>query len=472
MEFSKALQLLLAATGLCVSAPADDGSWPHFLGPNFDATTVTVPLLEAFPEDGLPILWERERGASYACPVIADDHLVYFHRQDGKETIECLDPETGKEKWAHAYAVDYQDRYGFAEGPRSSAVIDGDRVFTAGVTAQLHCLDLKTGEVVWKRDLMEDFSVPQYFFGYGPTPFVWKDRLIVNVGGKKDGKGVCVAAFDKKTGKTLWTYEDEWGASYASPVVTTLHGKPVALVMAGGESRPSHGGLLVLDADDGEMLARYPWRSKKYESVIASTPLPLSGNRVFISECYELGSTALEFDEDFAITQLWSQPEFGLHWMMPIRLGDHLYGFAGRNPPDTQFKSIDAGTGIIAWRDDMMWQVPAPPNPRRPNAPARMMNEGLFRGSLLKAGERIFALGEDGILAEMKLTPKGPEVLQKTRLFTAREAWTLPALYKGRFYVVQNANDGLTGKAKRLICYDLRVKENAVSKDPATTSPR
>jgi hypothetical protein len=85
------------------------------------------------------------------------------------------------------------------------------------------------------------------------------------------------------------------------------------------------------------------------------------------------------------------------------------------------------------------------------------MNEGLFRGSLLRAGERIFALGEDGIFAELKLSPDGPETVQRTRLFTAREAWTLPALHQGLLYVVQNTGDSISGKGKRLICYDLRA---------------
>ena len=143
-----------------------------------------------------------------------------------------------------------------------------------------------------------------------------------------------------------------------------------------------------------------------------------------------------------------------------LRLGDHHYGFSGRNPPDTQFMGLGLKSGEIVWRNDMIWQVPAPPNPRRPNAPPRMMNEGLFRGSLLQTGKRIFALGEDGIFAELKLTPNGPETLQKTRLFTAREAWTLPALHQGLLYVVQNTNDSRTGKQKRLICYDLRATAN------------
>ena len=41
--------------------------------------------------------------------------------------------------------------------------------------------------MIWRRDLQADYGTPQGFFGYGPTPLPWQDRLIVNVGGKKAG---------------------------------------------------------------------------------------------------------------------------------------------------------------------------------------------------------------------------------------------------------------------------------------------
>jgi outer membrane protein assembly factor BamB len=252
-----------------------------------------------------------------------------------------------------------------------------------------------------------------------------------------------VAAFDKKTGKMLWEVEDVWGASYASPVVATIRGKDCALVLAAGESRPAHGGLLTIDVGTGQVYDRYPWRARKYESVLASSPLVIDDSRVFISECYELGGVLLKYDEQRRSKPLWKQREFGMHFMMPIVKDGHLFGFAGRNPPDTEFKCVNLETGEMAWTKDYRWQKDG-------------QVEGLFRASLLQAGKRFLALGEDGILVELELSPEGSKEVQRTRLFTAREAWTLPSLYKGRLYVVQNTVDGVTGKKRRLVCYDLR----------------
>ena len=429
-----------------LAARATTADWPHFLGPRFNATTPEGPLLDRWPESGPRKVWEIKTGEGYACPAIVRGRLVQFHRVGEKETLDCLDPETGRRFWRFDYPVSYEDRYGFSPGPRSSAVIDGDRVYVAGVTALVHCLDLATGKVLWRRDLGAEFAVPQYFFGYGPTPFVWRDRLIVNVGGKgrDDGKrGTCVAAFDKLTGRTLWELEDAWGADYASPVVATLRGRDVALVYAGGESRPSAGGLLVVDPQTGQLLERFPWRARMYETAVAATPVALDDRRVLVSESYEKGGTLLAFDAGLKATPLWAQRDFGLHWMMPLQRDGYLYGYAGRNPPDTEFRCVELATGKVMWANDTRFQEAG-------------RTQSFFRGTLLQAGNRVFSLGEDGLFAEFELSPKGLVIRQRTRLFAAQSAWTLPALHRGLLYVAQNDRDARDGTPRRLICYDLR----------------
>jgi outer membrane protein assembly factor BamB len=420
--------------------------WPHFLGPHFNATTLESPLLEKWPAAGLTVVWEAERGEGYSCPVIAEGRLFNFHRVAGKETVDCHDPATGKTWWSFSYAAEYLDRYGFNAGPRSSAVVNEGRVYAIGVNARMHCLSADKGELLWQRDLKKEYGIPQNFFGYGSTPLIYQDMTIVNVGGSDGAEGgVCVAAFDKRTGKTLWEVRDKWGASYASPVVAKICGKPCALVLAAGESKPAHGGLLTIDVATGKLLDRFPWRASKYESVLASTPLVIDDKRVFISECYEIGGVLIEFDETLKSKVVWKQREFGMHFMMPLKIGGHLYGFAGRNPPDTEFKCASLETGEVVWTKDYRWDRDG-------------QVEGLYRASLLHAGKRIFALGEDGVFVELELSPEGSRVVQRTRLFTAREAWTLPALHRGLLYVVQNSRDEVLGTKPRILCYDLRGK--------------
>ncbi|MEM8952859.1 MAG: PQQ-binding-like beta-propeller repeat protein [Verrucomicrobiota bacterium] len=425
--------------------------WPRFLGPNDDASSAEIPL--AFPKTNTPppIVWELQKGAGYAGPSVAGGKLFLFHRLDENEVLECRNPETGTLLWSHHNPVEYRDRYGFSPGPRAAPVIDKNRVYTLGVTGHLACHDTASGELIWSREINSEYHVPTYFFGTGPSPLVHQNKLILNVGGREpEDNGVCVIALDKLNGETLWETRDPWGASYASPIIASLHNRDRLLVFAGGESKPATGGLLCIDPDSGKVFDRFPWRADKYESVNASTPIVLPDNRVFISECYQLGGVLLEYDENARSSVVWEAPAFGMHWMTPLLVDGVIYGFSGRNEPDALLSCYDATTGTERWREDLSW---------RKVIDGRNFGWGFFRGSLLQTPELTIALGELGTLAIFELTPNGLEIPYQTDLFFARETWTLPVLYKGLLYVCQNTPDVISNAPPRLLCYSLRPSE-------------
>ncbi len=86
---------------------------------------------------------------------------------------------------SYRYATDFDDRYGYNNGPRSSPVLDGDRVYTVGAQGQLHCLDVRTGKLVWRRNIAAEYKVPQDFFGTASTPLVEDKLLILNAGAQE-----------------------------------------------------------------------------------------------------------------------------------------------------------------------------------------------------------------------------------------------------------------------------------------------
>ncbi len=420
--------------------------WPRFLGAADDATSPEKPLLVDWPKTGPVPVWEVRKGEGYSSPAIVGDKLVIFHRLEGDEMAECLHPETGKRFWTYQYPVEYRDRYGYSDGPRTSPVVEGGRVYLHGVTAWMTCLDLKSGKAIWKRDLAKDFGIPQYFFGKGSNPVVAGDLVIINVGGSEER---CVVALDKKSGKTKWIAKDAWGASYASPILATMHGRKTCLVFTGGESRPAVGGLLVLDAATGEKLARFPWRADMFESANAVSPVYLGDNRVFLSECYEIGGVLLEFDEKFKPKVLWKKPDFNIHWMAPIFHDGHLYGAAGRHQQGGELVCVEVATGKEKWRERVAWTQ---------NLGGRELNLEAFRCSLLQADGHFLCLSEFGSLLWLDLSPKGFKILSKSQLFFAPQAWTLPAVSRGLLYVMQNEFDRLGSRPPRMICYDLRGK--------------
>src|SRR5260370_11442425 len=219
-----------------------------------------------------------KKGTAYSSAAISGDRLLFIHRIGKEERVECLHRETGERYWSFTYPTQFEDRYGYNNGPRASPVIDGDRVYTYGAEGKLHCLKLETGQVYWKRDLPAEFKVPHDFFGVASTPLIEGDLLIVNVGAPG---GPTVAAFDKKTGKLVWGVGDKWGPSYASPVPANVNGKRRVFVFAGGESNPPTGGLLSIRPQKRAGGFLFSLRRQIEETADTASPLR-GGHNVFI----------------------------------------------------------------------------------------------------------------------------------------------------------------------------------------------
>lgn len=418
--------------------------WPSFLGPSHDAVSTETMLSRELPP---PLVWEFSKGTGYGSPAIAGERLIFLHRFRNEEIVECLNPGTGLKNWQFRYPTAYEDRYGYNNGPRSSPVIDGDHVYTMGAEGKLHCLKLKSGKLIWKRRIGDDYKVKQDFFGTGSTPLVEGNLLIVNVGAPG---GPCAVGLEKTTGYEVWRAGKEWGPSYASPVPATIYGKRRVFVFAGGESTPPTGGLMSIDPATGNVDFTFPWRSRSYSSVNASSPVVFD-NKVFISASYRRGSALLELLENFKHNVLWTTQKFGLHFNTAIYRDGYLYGFDGRNQPDASLACLEATTGKVAWRETPEWTETF-----EFGGEQRQRLLGTFRGSLLAVDGQFLCLGEAGHLLWMDLTPKGYKEVSRTWLFAARESWTPPVLSRGLLYVAQNTRDMLSGIGPRLLCYDLR----------------
>jgi len=441
-----------------LSKLAKTHAWTGFLGPTQDGVSTETHLLKTWPKTGPAKVWELATGDGYASPAIRHPYLVYPHRVGNSVLVECLHAETGQQFWQYKFATAYRDRLGYSSGPRATPVIDGNRVYIYGAEGVLVCLELATGRPIWSRNLVQEFRVPQDFFGAVGTPCLVGERLVINVG--KVG-GPSVAAFHTLTGKLLWVSGKKWGPSYASPRLVTIHGKQRVLVFAGGESTPPTGGLMLIDPSTGKLEVEFPWRSRKYESVNASCPLVVGGNRIFVSASYQTGTALLEIGKDFASHKVvWKMVDaehntesnqLGLHWGTPLIKDGYLFGFDGRNEPDASLVCVDLKAGRVLWREEPEWEQTV-----TVQGVEQTLTLSTLRGSFLAADGQTLVLGELGQLMWMDLSPKGYKITQRSSLFLARESWCPPVISRGLLYISQNMRDPVTGSSPRLICYDLR----------------
>ena len=375
-------------------------------------------------------LWHAPLGTSYGIGSIAQGRYFQFDRVADQERLRCLDARTGAELWSQTQPVRYSDMYGYNNGPRSSPAISGEFVYTFGVAGRLSCRRVRDGQMVWTVDTHQKYGVIQNFFGVGCSPVIYDDLVIVMVGGSPEAdqqiaygaldrvspNGSAVVAFDARSGEPRWQ-AGNYLASYSTPRTMRLEGKTILLTFV-------REGLLALDPADGEELWFYPWRSPRLESVNASVPV-VFGNRVFISECYDIGSSVLEVSLERAKVVWQDSPRsrqraFRAHWATPIEIEGNLYGCSGRNGPDSDLRCIALATGRPLWVDD-----------RR------------IRSSLLYVDQHLVVLDEDGRMQLLRATPEQLERVTEVDLATAAEdrpalsspCWAAPILSDGLLYV-------------------------------------
>src|SRR5258706_8314452 len=153
--------------------------WASFLGPTHNGVSTETKLSRTMPP---PLVWEFDKGTSYASPAVAGGRLVFIHRMGNEEIVECLHPETGSSFWQVRYPTKFEDRYGYNNGPLFFNDTATTEIYTMGAEGKLHCLELGSGKVAWMRDLRVDYKVRQDFFGTASTPLGEGRLLIVNVG--------------------------------------------------------------------------------------------------------------------------------------------------------------------------------------------------------------------------------------------------------------------------------------------------
>lgn len=292
------------------------------------------------------------------------------------------------------------DRYGFNGGPRSSATVEGDSVYTYGAEGVLTCLKLQTGERVWQRPVNAELEIPQSFFGVGMAPVIDGNLILLNVGASGN-RGI--AAFDRETGKTIWTAcGDE--ASYSTPVVASVAGRRQALFL-------TRAGFVSIDPRTGKILHTLPFRARVHESVNAASPV-VAGDTVFLSSSYGVGSAALHSTAN-GFETLWRRADnLQAHWATPIYHNGYIYGVHGRHESEAEIRCLELKTGELRWK-----------GPR-----------GLGRASMIMADGHFIILGERGFLALARVSADEYTELKRVKLL-GYPAWSPPVLANGILYL-------------------------------------
>jgi outer membrane protein assembly factor BamB len=308
----------LIATGICLRAE----DWPQWRGPNRDGTWSEKGTVERFADRQIPIVWRAKIGPGYSGPTVSDGRVFVMYRvtkPQQQERVLCFDEKTGKPLWTHTYDCPYVG-IGYTAGPRSSVTIEGNRAFALGAMGHLHCLDVASGKVQWQHDCHQEYSIEMPMWGIAGAPLVYKELVIVHIG----GKDACVVAFDQANGKESWRALSERG-QYTAPILVQQGGQDVIVVWTGDS-------VSGLQPETGKPYWRIPFAPRQMPIGVA-TPI-VQEDRLFLTSFYD-GSMMVQLEQDKPQAKvLWrrvGESEMkteALHSIIstPLFLGDHIYG--------------------------------------------------------------------------------------------------------------------------------------------------
>ena len=397
-------RVVVACAVLCVSVGLSADDWHQWRGVDRLGVWEETGIVDELPAQ-LVVKWRATINSGYSGPAVAAGRVFITdwaedpqsRTMDGTERVLALDEQTGEVLWTREWPTSYRMLQGsYATGPRATPTVDGDRVYVVGATGMLSCLDVETGDVIWRQNYVEDYGTSVPTWGITSAPLVDGDRLIAIVGGEPDA---LVVAFDKHTGDEMWRAIEVVGElGYGQPVIYEAGGVRQLIIW-----HPA--ALAALAPETGEVYWEQPWDVGMGLSI--ATPVK-SGDYLLVSHFLN-GSMMLRLNADRpAATMLWrgqSRSELpdqtdGLHSLIttPLIIGDYVYGVGSYG----ELRGLDARTGERLWMSPEM------------TAQARWGTAFMVRH-----GDRHFVNNDDGDLIIAKFTPTGYVELGRAKLIEA-----------------------------------------------------
>ena len=371
------------------------GEFLQFYGPNRNGM-IEKPILEtdwvAHPPK---LLWKQAVGAGWSGFAVKDGLAITQEQRGADEYVACYDVLTGQTVWAHTDNVRYENPLA-GEGPRATPTILGERVYAFGATGILNCLDLRSGKVVWTRDVAKENEARVPSWGFASSPLVVNGAVMVSVGGKTGS----LVAYDADDGKLRWA-EGRGGAEYSSPIEATLVGTRQVLNF-NGSGITGHG-------LDGKVLWNHPWPGVHPK---VSVPVVVSSNQFFASSGYGVGCELVTVEKsgetNWTARSEWKSMALKSKFGPTFVKGDYIYGL-----DDGILACVDVKTGQRRWKDGRYGH-----------------------GQGLLVGEIILITSEKGEVVLVRPDPEKLVEMGRFQVFSDK-TWNPPAL-AGEYLLMRN----------------------------------
>ncbi|HPR83250.1 MAG TPA: PQQ-binding-like beta-propeller repeat protein, partial [Pontiellaceae bacterium] len=373
-------------------------------------------------ESGPEILWSVALGEGHAAPAVFNGCVYLFDYDEAKraDALRCFSLADGKEIWRHSYALPAKRNHGLS---RTIPAVTEDCIVTIGPRCHVSCVETATGRFRWGIDLQKEYGTTEPLWFTGQCPLIDEGRAILAPG----GPDVLLMAVDCKTGAVIWKTPnpDGWKMSHSSVMPLTLHGEAMYVYAAVG-------GLAGI-SKNGKLLWQIPWSA----SVIAPSPVPVPGNRIFITGGYGAGSLMVQIDKTAdgftakEVARTGPQEWLASEQQTPISHDGLLYGIMPKDGGalKQQFVCYDPDGGLV-------WSS------------GKTSRFGL--GPFLLADGKFFILGDDGTLTMLTASRDGYKQLAQHKVLNGQDAWGPIAIAGTRM---------LLRDSTRMVCIEAGVKK-------------
>ncbi len=186
-----------AVTGARLEQP-EPGNWLQYRRTYDSQGYSPLDQINAGNVARLKPLWAVSTGMEEAhqAPPLVNDGAMFISTP--RNQVIAIDARTGNIRWR--YRRELPDDLFQLHPTNRGVALYGDRVYLATVDAFLVCLDARTGEVLWEK------QVEDYLKGYYMTlaPLIVKGHVMVGTSGGELGVRGFIAAFDANSGEAQW----------------------------------------------------------------------------------------------------------------------------------------------------------------------------------------------------------------------------------------------------------------------------
>ena len=398
--------------------------YPRFLGNGYWAEVDGAQLATDWTTHPPQLVWRHEIGAGWSAFAIVGNYAITQEQRGDDEIVACYRLDNGEAVWAHADKTrfdpaDFKGGLG-GIGPRATPTIHEGKVLTQGATGIVNCLDARTGKVLWMHDTAAETGADVITWGKSGSPLVVDGLVIVNVGAPNDEAARenydrSLVAYDLETGEVRW-HAGNRRASYASPLVTTLADER-QIVMVNEKYVTAH------RVADGSVLWEYPWPNEDDTTATTTQPIPLAGDRLFLSKGYGFGASLVKVsqaaDGEYSVEPLWEPPikrVVKTKFANPVVRDGYAYGL-----DDVLLECVELQTGKVQWK--------------------KRRSPEFGYGQIMLVGNVILVLSETGELALVEAAPdEYRELASIQALDSADTTWNTPA-FAPPFLLIRNARE-------------------------------